>query len=246
MRSPILYAAGPPVRTSLLSGVALVTCLNIGAQNAIADWNTIASTANREDAPSGLPRNCIELNRLVGRQVANGHTSEAEEALSSALTSAADSSEGVCAGLALHNLAVSNLNSGRLADAERALRVLERNHALNDPILLRPLQTLCAAQFEQAKTRRARESFERMRLIHAEQPQDRALVHGMAAAMFQSEGHLKDAEVENLRALDAWQEAGRIHTADAAAVLEGLGSLYIEEQRFEASGISQKRPMIIG
>jgi tetratricopeptide (TPR) repeat protein len=249
MRSRILYAAGPPVRTSLLSGVALVTCLNIGAQNAIADWNTIASTANREDAPSGLPRNCIELNRLVGRQVANGHTSEAEEALSSALTSAADSSEGVCAGLALHNLAVSNLNSGRLADAERlaerALRVLERNHALNDPILLRPLQTLCAAQFEQAKTRRARESFERMRLIHAEQPQDRALVHGMAAAMFQSEGHLKDAEVENLRALDAWQEAGRIHTADAAAVLEGLGSLYIEEQRFEEARQALDRALAV-
>jgi tetratricopeptide (TPR) repeat protein len=197
----------------------------------------------------GLSTNCIEFNRVVTTQVANGQASEAEEALSNALTTAIDRPEGVCTGFVLQNLATIKLNSGRLAEAERfagrALRVLERNHALDDPILLRPLQTLCAAEFEQGKIRRARETFERMRLIQAEQPQDRALVHGMAAAMLQSDGRLKDAEVEDLRALDAWQEAGRIHTADAAAVLEGLGSLYIQEQRFEEARHALDRALSI-
>ena len=43
----------------------------------------------------------------------------------------------------------------------------------------------------------------------------------------QAEGRYKEAEPEYLSAVAAWQESGRGETADASAVLNGLGALYI-------------------
>jgi hypothetical protein len=48
-------------------------------------------------------------------------------------------------------------------------------------MLLRPLEALAAARFEQGKTARAREAFKRMQAIRIPRPEDIALVHGTAA-----------------------------------------------------------------
>jgi hypothetical protein len=76
-------------------------------------------------------------------------------------------------------------------------------------------------------------AFQKMRLIQAQRPEDRALVHGMAAALLQKEGRGKQAEWEYLECLNAWNESGRGDTADAAAVLAFLSLLYIDEQRLD-------------
>jgi hypothetical protein len=42
--------------------------------------------------------------------------------------------------------------------------------------------------------------------VRIEEPQDRALVAGMAASLLKAEGRFKEAESEYLRALGAWDE----------------------------------------
>jgi tetratricopeptide (TPR) repeat protein len=98
-------------------------------------------------------------------------------------------------------------------------------------MLLRPLQILAAARFEQSKTTRAREAFKRMQLIRIQRPEDGALVHGTAAALLEVEGRRVEAEAEYLAALRAWGGGGRGETGDAGAIINSLGALYIHEQR---------------
>jgi len=178
---------------------------------------------------------CFELNQTVMTQVATGRLTEAELAVSAALGNGGDDAQNSCAGIVLNNMAAWIAVSGRLADAERlaeqAVRILEKAYSANDVVLLRPLQTLAAASFEQGKTGRAREAFKRMQAIPIQRPEDRALVHGIAGALLEAEGKRADAETEYLAALRAWDEAGRGETADAAAILNNLASLYIHEQR---------------
>ena len=49
----------------------------------------------------------------------------------------------------------------------------------------------------------------------------------MAAALLEREGKRSEAEAEYLAAFRAWEDAGKGETAEAAAILNGLGSLYI-------------------
>jgi tetratricopeptide (TPR) repeat protein len=167
----------------------------------------------------------------------NGRWQEAESTFAAALASGANRLGQACAGLILNNMAAKTAVSGRLAEAEvlaaRSLSILEERYPPDDPVLLRPLQTLFAVRFEQGKIAKAREAFRRMRSIQIDKPEDRALVACVAASLLQAEGRPKEAESEYLSALSAWEEAGRGTTADAASVLGFLGSLYIEERRFE-------------
>jgi tetratricopeptide (TPR) repeat protein len=125
--------------------------------------------------------------------------------------------------------------SGRVADAERLVEqsvlLLEKNYSANDLALLRPLQILAATRFDQGKTAKAREAFKRMQSIPIQRPEDSALLRGMAAILLEGEGKLSEDEAEYLAALHAWEEAGRGDRADAGAILNGLGSLYMKEQR---------------
>jgi tetratricopeptide (TPR) repeat protein len=125
--------------------------------------------------------------------------------------------------------------TGRIADAERlaerVVMILDKTNPSNDVVLLRALQTLAAARFEQGKTARAREAFKRMLAIRIQGPEDAALVHGVAGVLLEAEGKLGEAEGEYVAALLAWKESGRGETADAGAVLNSLGSIYIREQR---------------
>ena len=92
---------------------------------------------------------------------------------------------------------------------------------------------------------RAREAFKRMQTIRIQRPEDSALVRAMAGAFFQADGTLEEAEAEYLAAIHAWAEAGRGETADAGAILNSLGSLYIDEHRLDDARGVLDRALII-
>jgi tetratricopeptide (TPR) repeat protein len=192
---------------------------------------------------------CVDLNQAVLTQVANGRLNEAELTVSAALASGDDHAQDACAGVILNNMAAIMAVSGRLADAERlaerSVLILEKTYSPTDTTLLRPLQILAAARFEQGKTARAREAFKRMQAIRIQRPEDSALVHGTAAMLLEAEGRRQEAEAEYLASIRAWEEAGRGEFADVGAVLNGLGSLYIHEQRLTEAGQALDRAFAI-
>jgi tetratricopeptide (TPR) repeat protein len=181
---------------------------------------------------------CESSNQLAVRYVNEGHSQEAESLLLKQLSELERTRSGAeCMGLVLNNLAAIMLSSGRLTQAElfaeRSVNTLEGSYSRKDPILLRPLQILSAARFQQGKIGKAREAFQNMQSIPSERLEDQAVVHGLAAALLQAEGKLKEAESEYLVTINAWEGAGHGNTAGAGTVISQLGSLYIEEHRFE-------------
>lgn len=196
-----------------------------------------------------LADRCVELNQTAMTQIANGKLKEAELALTALLTPGADQAQGACAGVVLNNMAAVISVSGRPGDgarlAEQSVRILEKVFSPNDPALLRPLQILAATSFEQGETGKAREAFKRMQSIRIQRPEDRALLHGMAAVLAEAEGMLPQAEADYLAALQAWQEAGRGERADAGVILNGLGSLYIKEHRLSEAQQALDRALAI-
>jgi len=192
---------------------------------------------------------CIELNQIAMTQIASGKLKEAELALTAFLTSGADQAQGACAGIVLNNMAAFLSVSGRSEDGARlaaqSVQTLEKVYSPNDPALLRPLQVLAASSFELGMMGKAREAFKRMQSIRLQRPEDRALLYGMGAVLSEVEGRLPAAEADYLAALQAWQEAGRGETAEAAAILSGLGSLYIKEQRLSDARQALDRALAI-
>jgi len=89
-------------------------------------------------------------------------------------------------------------------------------------------------QLEQREIAKARETFRKLQSIPipTDQPENRAVVHGLAATLLYTEGRYREVEAEYLKALGAWEEAGRGKTTDVAAVLDGLGLLYIANRRY--------------
>jgi tetratricopeptide (TPR) repeat protein len=63
--------------------------------------------------------------------------------------------------------------------------------------------------------------------------------------LLQIEGRRSEAEAEYEDAFRAWEEAGRNESADAAAVLNCLGSLYLEEQRLDEARWALDRALAI-
>jgi tetratricopeptide (TPR) repeat protein len=192
---------------------------------------------------------CVELEQAVRTQIAKGRLSEAELAVSTALAAGGDQALNSCAGLVLNNAAVFMSVSGRYADAERlaerAVLVLEKTYSQNDLALLRPLQTLAASRFEQGKTAKARDAFKRIQAIRVQRPEDAALFHGIAASLLHAAGNLAKAETEYLASLRAWEDAGRGEMADAGAILNGLGVVYIHEQRLTEAREALDRALAI-
>jgi tetratricopeptide (TPR) repeat protein len=180
---------------------------------------------------------CVDLNQTALTQVASGKLNEAELAVSAALSSGDDHAQDSCAGLVLNNMAAFMGALGRISDAERlaerSVLVLEKALSPNDEKLLRPLQTLIAAQLQEGKTPRAREAFRRMQSIRIQKPEDRALFHWTAAVLLGLEGRRAQAEAEFLATIDTWEEAGRGNSADAGGVLTNLASLYVIEGRLD-------------
>jgi tetratricopeptide (TPR) repeat protein len=182
-------------------------------------------------------------------QFAYGQYAAAETLLSTAIVSGGDSARDGCAGLVLNNMAELLSVSGRLVEAERlaerSVKLLEATYPPYDIVLLRPLSILASTRFEQGKTARAREAFKKMQSIRTEQPADRALLHATAAVLLQAEGRRQEAEAEYLVTLHAWEEAGRGETAEAGAVFNSVGSLYIEDHRFDEARRALDRALTI-
>jgi tetratricopeptide (TPR) repeat protein len=184
-----------------------------------------------------MDRDCLQLNHLVKTRVENAQLKEAEALLANAWKRASDEQQTDCAGVILSNLAVVMLSSGRLGEAgnfaEKAVSTFEKIHPTNDRILLRPLQLLSAARLERGDLGSARQAFRRMQRIPAETPDDRALVHGMAAMILALEFKDEQAETENLAAMTALEQAGKNQSAEFAVLLENLAALYARQKRFE-------------
>lgn len=178
---------------------------------------------------------CTGLSQAVS-QVTSGRLKDAEASLSAFMSRNAASAEPSCAWLAPHYMAIALAFSGRLAEAEvfaeRSLAILEERFPPGDLVLLRPLQVLASAELEQRKIAKARQALRKMQSIHVESPVDRAIVHGISAALLHAEGRYRDAEPQYLAAVAAWEQAGRGQTAEAAMVLGGLGALYIAAGRY--------------
>jgi tetratricopeptide (TPR) repeat protein len=181
--------------------------------------------------------------------LAIGRLKDAESTLSAALAAPASGSEQSCGWLTPHNMAIVMALSGRLREAEvlekRSLKILEKGYSPDDPVLLRPLQSLAQIQYEQREIAKARETFQRLQSIRTERPADRAVFHGLAAALLYIEGRYHEAEAEYLKALGAWEEAGRGETTDVAAVLDGLANLYISSGQYHEAGRTLDRTLAI-
>jgi tetratricopeptide (TPR) repeat protein len=220
------------------AGLALLL-VSTNGQTFGQSLNTSAPTGDR----------CVELNRMAMTQVANGKLKEAELALTAFRTSGADQAQPACAGLVLNNMAALVSVSGRSEDgarlAEQAVQTLEKVYPPNDPALLHPLQILAASSFELGMIGKAREAFKRMQSIRMQRPEDHALLYGMAAALSEAEGKPSEAEANYLAALQGWQKAGRGETAEAGAVLGGLGSLYLKEHRLSEARQALDRALAI-
>ena len=186
------------------------------------------------ESPAPLSAACTKRNQDTLAQVAQGASIDAEGMLLASLANYARLDQ-VCAGVIMSNLAALLLASGRLTEAEamaaRSIRVLEKSLPQNDLALLRPLQILAAIQFEQGKTTRAREAFQRMEALRTTRPEDRELVNAMAASLLEAEGRWREAESHYAAAIQALKDAGRGDTSDAGALLNGIGGLYIKEHR---------------
>jgi tetratricopeptide (TPR) repeat protein len=192
---------------------------------------------------------CIGFNQTAMNHVAVGRLKDAELTLSAALSDRASGSPQSCGWLTLHNLALVMALSARYGEAEvlekRSLKIIEKDYPPDDPVLLRPLQSLSMIQLEQRKFAKARETFQRLQSIPIERPTDRAMVHGLAAALLYSEGRYHEAEAEYLKALGAWQESGRGETTDVAAVLDGLATVCVADGRYREAGRTLDRALAI-
>jgi tetratricopeptide (TPR) repeat protein len=181
--------------------------------------------------------------------VEGGLLVEADAKLATALAKVDRGSAPGCTGLILHNQATIASISGRFEEGERlALRAivdLEKVYPPDHLALLRPLLILTSTRLEQGNKSGSRIALGRVKGIRADQPHERAMVHAMSGSLLQAVGERREAEAEFLAALDAWSEIGRGETADAGAAFTALGTLYIQERRFEEARRSVDRASAI-
>jgi tetratricopeptide (TPR) repeat protein len=188
-------------------------------------------------ASDPMDKPCREFNHGVLAEIELGHLEEAEKALSDALANPSAAGLTPSCNWALNqNMAVVVSRSGRLDEAEhyakRSIAALDVTFASDDVVYLRPLQVLSSSLLQQGKIAGARKVLQRMQQVKIELPLDRALLHGIGAAVLQAEGRPVEAEPEYLTTIAAWEEAGRGATSDFATALNGLADLYTTVRRF--------------
>ena len=196
------------------------------------------ATADEARKHPSLSLACVEFNKTILDRIENGRLKDAKAELSAALDNDRNGLEKSCDWMLLYNMAAVLSASGRLTESEnlaaRSVAILEKVCEPDDPIMLRPLQILGSIQFGLGKIARARETLRRMQLVRIKDlPVQRALIHGMSAAFFETEGRPSEAEREYLLALAAWEEGGLGKSANSGAILYTLGNLYISLGRFE-------------
>jgi tetratricopeptide (TPR) repeat protein len=211
----------------------------------------IASGAVRDVAAATPPgtNGCFDFRHRVVDLVEAGEIQEAETTLREVVSDRTRNFSPFCLGIILGDLATVLYISGKLHEsesfAERAVNELEQIAGLDAHVLMRPLQVLSAVRLEEGKIHRAEEAFQKMQRIRVEEVQDDALIHGMRAALCYVEHRYGISEQEYLAALRAWEKSGRGNSADAAAVLNALGLVYIKEKRFEDASRVLKRSLSI-
>jgi tetratricopeptide (TPR) repeat protein len=128
--------------------------------------------------------------------------------------------------------AVSRRPADAEALAERSVKLLEIDNAVNRAVLLRPLQLMCIASLDSGHFAKARRAYERMLQVAGDTPEDRYLVHSAAARLLDRQEKFKDAETEILAAIDALQRTGRVSRGDEAALLRSLSLLRISQGKY--------------
>jgi tetratricopeptide (TPR) repeat protein len=223
-----------------MNSISIVALLTIFDVTAIAQ-----NGANEGPADAS----CLQLNAAVMTQTASGHVAEAEALLSTATAPGDERGQAACTGHVLGNMARTMAVFGNIAEAERlaerSVRILERLYPPDDWTLLRPLQILAAVRLESGETARAREAIRRIQSIRIKRPEDSAVVHATVGALLQIEGRRSEAEAEYHDAFRAWEEAGRGDSADAAALLQCLVALYLEEERLDEARQALDRSLAI-
>lgn len=213
---------------------------------AIGVWRTMAQDLNAMVRPSA---ECIEFNQNIVTKLNSGKLTEAEASLSGALKGKDSDFELSCLALTIHNMANVLALSGRLTEAEvlaeRALKLLDKFSSFNDPMRFRPLHLLWSTQILRGERGKARQTFEKMRALRLDTPQDRAMFHGAAASEMQVDGRYEEAEREYLRALAASEEAGRGETGDYAILLCGLGTIQFFQSRYPDAGTTLDRALAV-
>jgi tetratricopeptide (TPR) repeat protein len=209
---------------------------------------TRCAVAQAVDVPGSVDESCAKMNSEVLLRVANGGPKEAEQILAESLKQG-NRLEPLCAGLVMNNMAALLLVSGRLGEAEvmaeRSIRILDEIYPPDDSALLRPLHNLAATRLEQGKIARAKEAFKRMQSIRIRRAEDRVLVNSMAASLLEIEGKWTEAESHYSAAIQFLKSAGRGDTSDAGALWDGLGGLYIKQQRMTEARVALDRALAI-
>jgi tetratricopeptide (TPR) repeat protein len=211
--------------------------------------SSIAASAQNGAKDAPVSASCLELEQTAMTQAASGHLTEAEVSLSRAAVSGDERAQGSCLGHVLSNMARIMSLSGRMTEAERlaeqSVRILEKFYPPDDLALLRPLQVLAAVRLESGKTGRAREAVNRIQSIRIKCPEDSAIVYATVGALLQIEGRQSEAEAEYHDAFREMEAAGHSDSADAASILYGLGSVYVNEQRLGEAGRALDRALAI-
>ena len=117
--------------------------------------------------------------------------------------------------------------------AERSLKILEKIYPPGRP---RPFPSAAAAVVHSIRTAEDRKGPGGVSTIaDGSHRRGRRIARCFTAWLPRcciTEGRYAEAETEYLASLAAWDEAGGGETADAVAVLNGLGTLYTDERRF--------------
>lgn len=213
---------------------------------ALASWHVAAQTPSPRFTPSAT---CMDLHRKILDKIRNGQPAEAEAALSGALTSKEVGGDLSCLWVTLDNMATVIGFSGRFAEAEvlaeRSLIIMDRFYPLDDPARFHPLHLLWSVQIQQGKRGKAQRTFRSMQSVRLDEPQDQARLYSATAAHWQGEGQPKEAEMAYSKALSAWTELGLGETADAAAMLVGLGAVQLSQGRYLEAGTALDRALSI-
>ena len=195
------------------------------------------STAMEDPHATVVSQACMESRRRVTGEFVNGQIKDAEAALAGVLAGARSGHERSCTAVIMCDLASILFGWGRLAEAEifaeRAVRTFDKDRRPDDPVFLHPLEVLISVRFEQGKTGRARQAFNRLQSVRTERPEESGPVHSLAGVLLEAEGRLPEAHAEYSAALTDWHQAGLSESAEAAAVLTNLACLYIKQRRWD-------------
>jgi tetratricopeptide (TPR) repeat protein len=193
----------------------------------------------------------VDIRQLCGTMAMAAHEAEAASAIASKVDRSdyPDYPDYLCTGLRLYNAALEMARSGRLAEAEslseRAVGMLEKKYAAEDPILFWPLHALAVVRFEQRKTSRAAEALRKMQHVRGQGPHQRAAVLEMGGALLEARGRSREAEQEYVGALKIWDETGPSNSAHAGGVLNCLAMLYLNQGRLEEAEHALDRALTI-